>query len=270
METIVCAYHPSRRASLTCERCGSYACSDCAVDAPWGASVCAPCKARGGLCYPLLWERGNPFSPLCFARSAKAIVLDAPSVFAHLPHGSLARALGFSAWVVVCLTLCRLLADITELRFNFRDPLTQRALSLYGLSQLARHSVQTYGLVLVSAAGFHLLARLLGGSGSAVLAVRAAAYGSVFLLFNACSTLASTLAPYFTLASLIVSVLTQSYLYFSCLSTAATEHYGVSRARAELAAGATVGILVPAVFGTTLLTGLLSQQAGQVITWLWR
>ena len=269
METIVCAYHPSRRASLTCERCGSYACSDCAVDAPWGASVCAPCKARGGLCYPLLWERGNPFSPLCFARSAKAIVLDAPSVFAHLPRGSLGRALGFSAWVVLCLTVSRLLADITELRFDVRDPLTQRALSLYGLSQLARNSVQTYGLVLVSAAGFHALARVLGGNGSAALAVRAAAYSSAFLLFNACSTLTSTLAPYLTLASLIVSVLMQSYLFFSCLCTAATEHYGVSRARAELAAGATVGMLLPAMFGATLLTGMLSQQAAHVIAWLW-
>lgn len=269
METIVCANHPSRRASLTCERCGSYACSDCAVDAPWGASVCAPCKARGGLCYPLLWERGNPWNPLCFAKSAKAIVLDAPSVFAHLPRGSLLRALGFSAWVVLCLTLTRLLADVTELRFDVRDPLTQRALSLYGLSQLARQGVQTYALVLVSAAGFHALARGLGGSGSAALAVRAAAYGSVFLLFNAGSTLASTLAPYLTLAALIVSLLTQSYLYFSCLCTAATEHYGVSRARAELIAGATVGMLVPAMFGATLLTGVMSQQAAHLATWLW-
>jgi hypothetical protein len=269
VETIVCANHPSRRASLTCERCGSYACSDCAVDAPWGASVCVPCKARGGLCYPLLWERGNPFSPLCFARSAKAIVLDAPSLFANLPRGSLVRALGFSSWVVLCLTVTRLLADITELRFDVRDPLTQRALSLYGLSQLARHGVQTYGLVLVSALGFHALARGLGGSGSAALAVRAAAYGSVFLLFNAWSTLASTLAPYLTLASLIVSVLIQSYLYFSCLCTAATEHYGVSRARAELVAGATVGMLIPAMFGVTLLTGVLSQHAAHVAAWLW-
>ena len=162
-----------------------------------------------------------------------------------------------------------LLADITELRFDVRDPLTQRALSLYGLSQLARNSVQTYGLVLVSAAGFHALARVLGGNGSAALAVRAAAYSSAFLLFNACSTLTSTLAPYLTLASLIVSVLMQSYLFFSCLCTAATEHYGVSRARAELAAGATVGMLLPAMFGATLLTGMLSQQAAHVIAWLW-
>jgi hypothetical protein len=258
-----------RRASLTCERCGSYACSDCAVDAPWGASVCAPCKARGGLSYPLLWERGNPFSPLCFARSAKAIVLDAPSVFAHLPRGSLLRALGFSAWVVLCLTVSRLLADVAELRFDFADPFTQRALSLYGLSQLARQSLQTYGLVLISALGFHALARVLGGHGSAALALRAAAYGSAFLLFNACSTLTSTLAPYLTLASLIVSVLTQSYLYFSCLCTAATAHYGVSRSRAELAAGATVGMLVPAMIGTTLLTGVLSQHVAHALGWLW-
>ena len=81
METIVCANHPSRRASLTCERCGSYACSDCAIDAPWGVSVCAPCKARGALCYPLQWERGNPWSPRCFVQSARAILSEAPTLF---------------------------------------------------------------------------------------------------------------------------------------------------------------------------------------------
>jgi hypothetical protein len=257
VETIVCARHPARRASLTCERCGSFACSDCAVDAPWGTSVCAPCKARGGLRYPLAWERGNPFSPLCFARSARAILLDAPTLFANLPEGGVLRALGFSTWVALCLTFCSLLSDATRMRFDWSDVATQRAVSLYGLSQLARQAGQTYSLVILSALGFHVLARMLGGQGSALLALRAAAYGSAFLLFNAATTLTATLAPYLELAALVVSALTQAYFYFTCLSIAAIEHYGVSRSRAEVVAGTTVGMLVPGMVGTTLLIAVL-------------
>jgi hypothetical protein len=270
METNVCANHPARRASLTCERCGSYACSECAVDAPWGTSVCAPCKARGGLSYPLPWERGNPFNPLCFARSARTIVVDAEHLFANLPRGSVLRALGFSAWVALCLTASTLLADATQLRFDWSDGATQRALSLYGLSQLIRQSVQTYSLVLLSAAGFHVVARVLGGQGSAMLAIRAAAYGSVFLLFNAATTLTGTLAPAFEVAALIISAITQSYLYFTCLRTAAVEHYGVSRARGDVIAGATVGMLVPAMFGASLLVAVMSHQVERAAAWIMR
>jgi hypothetical protein len=268
VETIVCANHPARRASLTCERCGSYACSDCAVDAPWGTSVCEPCKARGGLCYPLVWECGNPFNPLCFVRSARTILSDAPTLFANLPRGGVPRALGFSAWVALCLTLCTLLADAAQLRFDWSDGATQRAISLYGLAQLARQSAQTYGLVLFSAFGFHVAARASGGQGSASLAIRTAAYGSAFLLFNAVTTLAGTFAPPLAVAAFLLSAMTQAYFYFTCLRTAAIEHYGVSRARGEVVAGATVGILGPAMFGTSLLVALMSQQVERAAAWV--
>jgi hypothetical protein len=218
----------------------------------------------------LLWERGNPFNPLCFVQSARAILLDAPTLFANLPRGSVSRALGFSTWVAVSLTACTLLSDATQLRFDWSDARTQRVFSLYGISQLARQSLETYGLVLLSALGFHAITRCLGGRGSAVLAVRAAAYGSAFLLFNAITTLTITLAPYLELAALIVSALMQSYLYFSCLCAAATEHYGVSRARAELAAGATVGMLVPAMFAGTLLATMMSHRVERATAWLWQ
>jgi hypothetical protein len=269
-ETMLCANHPARRASLTCERCGSYACSDCAVDAPWGTSVCAPCKDRGGLRYPLIWERGNPLSPLCFARSARAILLDAPTLFGNLPNGGVVRALGFSAWVVVCLTISTLLADASQMRFDWSDGPTQRAMSLYGLSQLARQGVQTYSLVLLSALGFHTAARVFGGHGSPALAIRASAYGSAFLLFNAVTTLTGTLAPFLELAALLVSALTQAYICFTCLCAAAIEHYGVSRPRAEVIAGATVGMLVPTMFGTTLLLAVLSNYADRAVYLLFR
>jgi hypothetical protein len=267
---IVCANHPARRASLTCERCGSYACSDCAQDAPWGTSVCSPCKARGGLRYPLIWEQGNPLSPLCFARSARAILLDAPTLFGNLPDGGVVRALGFSAWVVVCLTLCTLFADATHMRFDWHDVATQRAISLYGLSQFLRQGVHTYSLVLLSALGFHAAARVFGGHGSPTQAIRAAAYGSAFLLFNAVTTLTGTLAPFLELAALLVSALTQAYICFTCLCTAAVAHYGVSRARAEVIAGTTVGMLLPTMLGTTLLLAVLSNYADSVVAGLFR
>ncbi|MET0386305.1 MAG: hypothetical protein ABW321_10125 [Polyangiales bacterium] len=218
----------------------------------------------------MLWERGNPFNPLCFARSARVILLDAPTLFANLPRGPVTRALGFSAWVAVALTASTLLSDATQLSFDWSDARTQRVVSLYGISQLARQACQTLGLVLLSALGFHMITRCLGGRGSAVLAVRAAAYGSAFLLFNVLTTFAITLAPPLELAALIVSALTQSYLYFSCLCAAAVEHYGVSRARAELAAGATVGMLVPAMFASTLLATLMSHRMERATAWLWQ
>jgi hypothetical protein len=180
------------------------------------------------------------------------------------------RELGFSAWVALCLTASTLLADATQLRFDWSDGATQRALSLYGLSQLIRQSVQTYSLVLLSAAGFHVVARVLGGQGSAMLAIRAAAYGSVFLLFNAATTLTGTLAPAFEVAALIISAITQSYLYFTCLRTAAVEHYGVSRARGDVIAGATVGMLVPAMFGASLLVAVMSHQVERAAAWIMR
>ena len=270
METIVCANHPARRASLICERCGSFACSDCAMDAPWGASVCAPCKERGGLRYPLIWERGSLLDPLRFTRSARAILLDAPTLFANLPEGSVVRALAFSAWVTICLAMSRLLADALHMRFDWHDGPTLRMLALYALSQCARQAAQTYTLVLVSALGFFFAVRAFGGQGSGAIAVRAAAYGSAFLLYNVVTTLTGTLAPALEFAALVISAMTQAYFYFTCLSITAVEHYGVSRARAEMAAGVTVGVLAPSMLASMLLVAIASSYCDQFVSWLLR
>jgi hypothetical protein len=270
VETIVCANHPARRASLVCERCGSYACSDCAMDAPWGTSVCAPCKERGGLRYPLVWERGSLLNPLRFLRSAKAILLDAPTLFANLPEGGVARALAFSAWVAVCLALSRLLADALQMRFDWHDGPTLRTLALYALSQCVRQAVQTYTLVLISALGFYAAVRAFGGHGSGAIAIRAAAYGSAFLLYNVVTTLTGTLAPVLEFAALVVSAMTQAYFYFTCLSITAVEHYGVSRTRAEVVAGVTVGVLVPSMLASMLLVAVVSTYCDRLVSWLLR
>jgi hypothetical protein len=248
LETIVCATHPARRASLTCERCGDYACTDCAIDAPWGVSVCAPCQSRGALHYPLAWTSGSMLNPLRFIRSAHDILLDAPTLFANLPRGGVGRALGFCTWVAVCLATCSLITEIAELRVDWRDVPTLRALSVYGASRFVEHVARTYVIVFVTGAGFHLLARVFGGTASPSVAARTAGYGSAFLLYNAAITLAATLTPFVELAALVIGTLIQVYFYFTCFDTAAVEHYGVSRRRATAIAGATVALLVPCMF----------------------
>jgi hypothetical protein len=240
------------------------------MDAPWGTSVCAPCKERGGLRYPLLWERGSLWNPLRFLRSARAVLLDAPTLFANLPEGSAWRALAFSAWVTVCLASSRLLADALHMRFDWHDGPTLRMLALYALSQCVRQAVQTYTLVLISALGFFVAVRVCGGRGSGATAVRAAAYGSAFLLYNVVTTLTGTLVPVLEFAALVISAMTQAYFYFTCLCITAVEHYGVSRPRAEIVAGATVGVLAPSMLASMLLVAVVSSYCDRLLSWLLR
>ena len=268
METIVCSNHPARRASLTCERCGSYACSDCAIDAPWGISVCAPCKERGCLSYPLAWDTGNPWSPCCFVQSVRPILFEAPTLFRNLPEGSGVRALAFCAWIVVLLALSTLLGDAVDMRFDWSDPRTLRTLSLYGLSQFLRQAVQTYTLVLMLAAAFHALSRILGGAAPFSVALRVAAFGSAFLILNAVATLTARLMPMLELAALVFAAMLQAALFFSCLRSAALERYGLSRARAEVAAGAAVSVLVPSMLASMLLVAVFSAYWDRLAHWV--
>jgi hypothetical protein len=257
METLICATHPARRASLTCERCGNYACCECAFDAPWGVSVCAPCKSRGALVYPLDWERGSMWNPLRFARSARDVLLDAPTLFANLPSGGFGRAFGFCAWVAVCLAACALWTEAQSLRVDWRDIPTLRALSLYGASRFVEHVARTYVIVLVSGLSFHLIARAFGGAASPEVAARTAGYGSAFLLYNLAAALAASLTPWLELAALVIATMIQSYFYFTCLGIAAVEHYGISRSRSAAVAGVTVALLVPSMFvAMTLITAV--------------
>ena len=267
VETIVCSIHPARRASLTCERCGSYACSDCAIDAPWGTSVCAPCKERGALCYPLAWDSGNPWSPRCFVESVRPILFEAPTLFRNLPDGSGVRALAFCAWIVVLLALSTLLGDFLHMRFDWTDPRTLRALSLYGLSQFLRQAVQTYTLVLMLAAAFHALSRVLGGDAPWRVALRVAAFGSAFLMLNAVATLTARLMPMLELAALVFAAMLQAALFFSCLRGAALERYGLSRARADMVAGAAVSVLVPIMLASMLLVAVFSAYCDRLARW---
>ncbi len=247
METTVCATHPVRRASLTCERCGSYACSECAVDAPWGASMCVACQERGGLRFPLAWESGSLWNPLRFVRTAKAVLLDALTLFAHLPEGGVARPLVFTGWVALCLTLSSLLTDAMYLRVHVYGFQAVQAVAFHVLSALGTTLGWTYGLVLLSALGFHASARWFGGQAGFSVALRSAAYGSAFLLYNAVTTLASAVSPLIELGAIVIALLMQAYFYFTCLTITGVERYRLSHERARAAAGATLGALVPSV-----------------------
>lgn len=257
-ETTVCATHPERHATLTCERCGSFACTECAVDAPWGTSMCSSCEVRGELRYPLLWEHGSPFSPLCFLRSAGLILRDAPQVFANLPEGRVSRALGFCAWIALCLASSTIVADAWLLQVDWGQAAERRAVFSYAALQLLVSFGRTYGLVLISAGGFHLAARAVGGNAEPQVALRTAAYGSAFLLYNVGITFLSAIAPWLELAGIVVVALTQGYFYFTCLSLTATTRYGLPKGRAETAAGFTLGALLPSVVLVTLLVTLTS------------
>jgi hypothetical protein len=111
--------------------------------------------------------------------------------------------------------------------------------------------------VLICGFGFHLVARAFGGAGSASVAVRTAAYGSAFMLFNVATSLAIALAPYLELAALVSAWLLQGYFFFTCLAIAAVEHYGVSRRRGEAIASVTLLMVVPSAFlAMALITAL--------------
>jgi hypothetical protein len=268
METLLCASHPARRASLTCERCGNYACSECAIDAPWGVSVCAPCKSRGGLEYPLDWERGSMWNPLRFVRSARDVLLDAPTLFANLPGGGVGRALGFCAWVASLVALVSLLIELSQLNVVWSDGPTLRALSIYGASVFAEHVARIYVVVLVSAFGFHLIARAFGGEAPPAVAARTAGYGSAFLLYYVATGLVSSLTPFLELAALVIATLIQLYFYFTCLGIAAVEHYGVSRQRGAAVAGMTVALLAPTTFLVMALISAVGVYATRFSSWL--
>jgi len=196
-------------------------------------------------------------NPLRFARSARDIVLDAPTLFTYLPRDGMGRAVGFSAWVAVCLALCVVTTEALQLRLDFSDLPTLRALSIYSASLFAEQVARTYVIVLVSGLGFHVIARAFGGAASPDVALRTAAYGSTFMLFNVATSLAFALAPKLELAALVSVVLIQGYFYFTCLAIAAVEHYGVSRRRGEAIAGATLLMVVPSAFlAMTLITAL--------------
>lgn len=263
METTVCATHPTRRASLTCERCGSFACSECSVDAPWGTSMCSGCKVRGALRYPLAWEQGSPLSPLRFLRSAQVILRDAPTLFSHLPEGALGRALGFCAWIALCLSSSRLLADTLRLRLDWAQPRERHALLWHAGFSLLESLGRTYGLVLISGLVFHMAARAFGGRASFEVALRTAAYGSAFLLYNVGITLVAAIAPFLELPGIAIMAMTQAYFYFTCLSLTGVERYGLPRARAEAAAGFTLGALLPSVVLVTLLFTLASSHVAR-------
>jgi hypothetical protein len=188
------------------------------------------------------------WNPLRFIRSARDILLDAPTLFANLPRGGVGRAFGFCTWVAVCLAACSLITEVVELRIDWHDVPTLRALGVYGASRFVEHVARTYVIVFVTGAGFHVLARVFGGTASPSIAAKTAGYGSAFLLYNAAITLAATLTPFVELAALVIGTLIQVYFYFTCFDTAAVEHYGVSRRRATAIASATVALLVPCMF----------------------
>ena len=207
-------------------------------------------------------------NPLRFARSARDVLLDAPTLFAYLPRADVSRALGFSAWVAVCLALCAVATEALQLRLDFRDLPPLRALSIYSASLFAEQVARTYVIVILAGFGFHLIARVFGGAASPAIAVRTAAYGSTFLLFNVAASVAIALAPYLELATLVSAALIQGYFYFTCLAIAAVEHYGVSRRRGEAIAGITLAMVVPTAFLTMALITALGMY-GARISALW-
>jgi hypothetical protein len=204
------------------------------------------------------------WNPLRFMRSARDVMLDAPTLFANLPRGGVWRAIGFCTWVAVCLAVCSLFTEIAQLHVDWRDVPTLRALGIYGTSRFVEHVARTYVIVIVTGVGFHLLARVFGGGAAPSVAAKTAGYGSAFLLYNAAITLASTLTPFVELTALVTGTLIQVYFYFTCFDVAAVEHYGVSRRRATVIAGATVALLVPCMFLALAVVTAVGLYAGRV------
>ena len=208
------------------------------------------------------------WNPLRFVRSAHDVLLDAPTLFANLPSGGSGRALGFCAWVASCLALCSLAIEVAQLNIDLRDVPTLRAVSIYGASSFAEHVARTFVLVLVSAFGFHVIARAFGGEAPASVAARTAGYGSAFLLYNGVTGVAASVMPFLELAVLVIASMIQGYFYFTCLGIAAVEHYGVSPRRGAAVAGVTVALLAPTLLLVTALISAVGVYATRFSIWL--
>lgn len=172
-----CEVHPGVPASITCPRCGSFACSECVADSLWGDEVCAACAARGALEYPLAWDKGDEPWPLRFWKATSSIVFDARQVFPHLPPGTVLRALGYAVAVEVLVGLAELIVLLLALA-------TRRALIPGTLAILFSDPVLVplRGLASATIIGltFHAIAVLLGGKAPLRTGMRGALYLRAF------------------------------------------------------------------------------------------
>ncbi len=81
----LCGLHPSSRARYVCERCGTYACSDCVRFGERGEVWCASCEARAPSTIP--WEqRGTIGWPRAIARTWTETVLSPVTFFSREPR----------------------------------------------------------------------------------------------------------------------------------------------------------------------------------------
>lgn len=171
--TAACAVHPDRRASITCRRCGSYACSDCTIDTLWGDTMCTGCEERGLAQYPIPWDR--EISVGSFIATAKAIIGNGDVVFRAFPTGSVARTWGFAASTYAVTSII----SLATMGIGHRPPASDALPVAVGFA-LGGATMLTY--LLVPAPVFQLAARMAGGHPDLKLTLRASAYVYAFTL----------------------------------------------------------------------------------------
>ncbi len=172
-----CEVHPGVPASITCPRCGSFACSECVADSLWGDEVCAACAARGALEYPLAWDKGDEPWPLRFWKATSSIVFDARQVFPHLPPGTVLRALGYAVSVEILVALAEVIMLLLAL--TTRRAVIPGTLALL-LSDPVLVPLRGFASATLIGLTFHGIAVLLGGKAPLRTGMRAAFYLRAF------------------------------------------------------------------------------------------
>lgn len=184
-----CAEHPESESTLTCARCGAYACDRCA---PRGATICGRCQER--LDVPLPWDARGHF----VTRYVRTIaVLATPwrgDPFGHLAPGSVPRSLGFAylSWLGMLLSI---LAPLEAFgRMVSEVPYFATFYVAFAIPLAALYAgVAVLGL----GVPMHVVARALGGRAPFAETLRASAYAQgygVWLSFAMVATLPASTA----------------------------------------------------------------------------
>jgi len=253
-----CAVHPGVPASITCPRCGSYACSECTADSLWGDEVCAACAQKGALEYPLAWDKGDDPLPSRFWRATMSVLFDARQVFPHLPKGSVARALGYAVLVEALVGIAELLMFLIAL--SSRRGLMPSAMAMVLSDPVV---VPLRGLASAALIGltFHGIAVLFGGKTSLGTSMRAALYLRAFDL----AWIPMQIAVFLPLAGGVLQLmLTLAQVAFQgwALAMLARGRHGLGHGAALVAGAAPLAIAIAVYAAIQLGTLVLASSAG--------
>jgi hypothetical protein len=104
-----CAFHLERNAAATCDRCGNFLCTGCAIPSPWDEKTfCRDCLARleaegGGGQIP--WEQKSVFFLTRYWRTVTSVLLAPGQFFRQMPARGYVSAITFQyhTWVYITL-----------------------------------------------------------------------------------------------------------------------------------------------------------------------